>query len=72
MAIRLERSGGLIFIRGKADEPVKTQKWKKYIQPCLWLALFLMVSGALFMGPQALLSWTTINHAFRSVLTAIW
>jgi hypothetical protein len=72
MAIRLERSGGLIFIRGKADEPVKTRKLKKYIQPGLWLVLMLLVSGGLFMGPQALLTWATVTHAFRSVLTAIW
>ncbi len=72
MAIRLERSGGLIFIRGQADEPEKAKEWKKYIQPGLWLLLALLVTGVLFMGPQALLPWTTVTHAFRSVLTAIW
>lgn len=72
MAIRLERSGELFFIRGTADELEKPKEWKKYVQPGLWLLLALLVSGVLFMGPQALLPWTAVTHAFRSVLTAIW
>lgn len=72
MAIRLERSGELMFIRGTADKPEKPRTWKKYIQPGLWLVLALLVSAVLFMGPQSLLPWTTVTHAFRSVLTAIW
>jgi len=72
MAIRLERSGELIFIRGTADEPEKPRKWTKYVQPGLWLALIMLASGGLFMGPHALLEWATVSHAFRSVLTAIW
>jgi hypothetical protein len=72
MAIRLEKSGELMFIRGTADEPEKPKKWNKYIQPGLWLALIMLAGGVLFMGPHALLEWATVSHAFRSVLTAIW
>lgn len=72
MAIRLEKSGELILIRGTADEPETPKKWTKYVQLGLWLALILLASGVLFMGPDALLDWATVSHAFRSVLTAIW
>jgi hypothetical protein len=72
MAIRLERSGGLILIRGTRDEPEEPRKWIKYLQLGLWLALIMLASGVLFMGPHALLDWATVSHAFRSVLTAIW
>jgi hypothetical protein len=72
MAIRLERSGELILIRGTPDEPEKPRKWSKHIQLVLWLVLILLVSEVLFMGPDALLDWATVSHAFRAVLTAIW
>jgi hypothetical protein len=72
MAIRLEKSGELMFIRGIADEPGKSNKWNKHIQLGLWLVLIMLVGGVLFMGPHALLGWATVTHAFRSVLTAIW
>ncbi len=72
MAIRLERSGELILIRGAADEPEKPRKWRKYLQLGLWLVLIALASGVLFMGPNALLQWSTVSQAFRSVLTAIW
>ncbi len=72
MAIRLERSGELIFIRGTPDEPEKPKKWAHYIQLGLWLVLIVLAGGVLFMGPHALLGWGTVSHAFRSVLTAIW
>ena len=72
MAIRLEKSGELILIRGSADEPEKPRKWIKYVQLGLWLVLIMLASGVLFMGPHALLDWATVSHAFRSVLMAIW
>lgn len=72
MAIRLERSGELIFIRGTADEPEKPRKESKYIQPGLWLVLVMLAGGVLFVGPDPLLDWAPVNHALRSVLTGIW
>jgi hypothetical protein len=72
MAIRLEKSGELMFIRGTADDPEKSNKWNKQIQLGLWLVLIMLAGGVLFMGPHALLEWATVTHAFRSVLTAIW
>jgi hypothetical protein len=72
MAIRLERSGELMFIRGVPDEPEKPRKRNKSIQLVLWLVLIVLASGVLFMGPHAPLDWATVNHAFRSVVTATW
>jgi hypothetical protein len=71
MAIRLERSGELYFIRGVADEPEKPSKWNKRIELVLWLTLIVLASGVLFLGPHALVNWATVNHAFRAVVTAI-
>jgi hypothetical protein len=71
MAIRLERSGELYFIRGAPDEPEKPSQWNKRIELVLWLVLIALASGVLFMGPHALLNWVKVNHAFRAVVTAI-
>ena len=72
MAIRLEKSGELMLIRGMADEPEKPRQWVKGIHLGLWLVVIALTSAVLFMGPHALLDWATVNHALRSVLTAIW
>ena len=72
MAIRLERSGGLMLIRGTADEPVKPQKWNKQIQLGLWLVLIMLTGGVLFVGPHPLLTWVSVGHVFKAVLAAIW
>ena len=72
MAIRLERSGELMLIRGIADEPEKPRKQNKLITLVLWLALIVVVGGVLFVGPNAPLDWATVNHAFMSAVTAIW
>lgn len=72
MAIRLEKSGELMLIRGTADEPEKPKTRSKYVQLGLWLVLITLAGEVLFMGPHALLNWASVNHALRSVLTAIW
>lgn len=72
MAIRLERDGGLMLIRGTADEPEKPRNGKKYIKTGLWLGLIALAGGVYLMGPHALLQWATVSHELKAVLTAIW
>lgn len=63
MAIRLERSGGLYFIRGGVDEP---EPPKRRNNLGLWLALIGLVALC-FVGPQAL-DWAAANHTLRAFL----
>lgn len=69
MAIRLEKSGGLVFIKGAPDEPKTEKRRRKDLG--LWLVLIALVMGALFADSHSL-SWPVVSHAFKSVLTAIW
>ncbi len=68
MAIRLERSGGLILIHGGHEEPPKP-KWgsKRHRRLALLVALIVLVAGLLFAGPH-ILGW----HTFKALPTAIW
>lgn len=68
MAIRLERSGGLMFIRGQADEP---EKPKKNYHVGLWVMLIVLVMGALFAGPNVP-GWTLVSHTVKTVVSAVW
>ena len=72
MAIRLERSGGLIFIHG-APEDTETPKGKSKNRRRLGLllALIALVMGLLFAGPHAL-GWPAVNHTLKALLAAIW
>lgn len=68
MGIRLERSGGLIFIKGTPDAPEPPVN--KYATVGLWLALVLFVGGVLFIGPHSL-TMADITHTFKSLLAAV-
>ncbi len=72
MAIRLERSGGLFFIRGTHEEAPKP-KWsrKRRRRLALLVALDVLVVGLLFAGPH-LLGWPVVRHTLRALLTATW
>lgn len=68
MAIRLEKSGGLYFIRGAADPPAKKKWWSKSFGALgLWLMLGLFVMGVLFPYPVAA-AWPTVSHSLKGLL----
>jgi hypothetical protein len=69
MAVRLERSGGLILIHGRPDDPEPPQN-NKWAGVGLWLALIILVCGMLFIGPHAL-SLADVGHTFKSFLSAV-
>lgn len=72
MAIRLEKSGGLYFIKGSPDEPATAKQERKIWRELgLWLALIALVTGALFFGPHAP-GWPAVNHISKALLAAIW
>jgi hypothetical protein len=68
MGIRLERSGGLILIKGAPDPP--EPPLNKYATLGLWLALIILVGGILFIGPHSL-TMADVTHTFKSFLTAV-
>ena len=70
MAIRLEKSGELYFIRGTADPPAK-KKWSSRNSGGmgLWLVLALLVMGMLFPLPIAA-AWPSVSHALNGFLSA--
>jgi hypothetical protein len=65
MAIRLEKSGGLIFIHGSPDPPVQKKWWEKVpggLGP--WLALIAFVAVA--VGASQIASgWPVLAHAIK-------
>jgi hypothetical protein len=69
MAVRLERSGGLILIRGTKDEPEEPKR-DRFASVGLWLALILLVVGVMFIGPSGV-SMADVGHAFKSFLAAV-
>lgn len=72
MAIRLERSGDLIFIRGAHEEPPKPKRAIKRLRRLgLLVALIALVMGLLFAGPH-MLGWPVVSHTFKAFVTAIW
>ena len=68
MAIRLERRDGLTYIRGAPEDPEMPKRRSRNLG--LWLALIVLVTGALFV-PSNALSWTAVSHAFRAILAAV-
>ena len=69
MAYRLEKDGGLYFIRGAADPPAKKKFWNRYSGGLgLWLVLALLVMGMLFPLPIAA-ALPTVSHALKGILT---
>ena len=69
MAIRLEKSGELYFIRGSADPPAKKKGWSKSSGGLgLWLVLALLVMGMLFPLPIAA-ALPTVSHVLKGFLT---
>ena len=70
MALRLERSGELMMIRGSADEPEEPRNPNKWVQRGLWLVLIALTTGVLFVGPHPLLEWATVSNAFKYLMTA--
>jgi hypothetical protein len=69
MAYRLEKSGGLYFIRGAADPPAKNKWWSKSSGGLgLWLMLALFVAGVLFPLPIAA-AWPSLAHTLKGFLS---
>jgi hypothetical protein len=67
MAIRLEKSGGLILIRGGEDPPEKVKRTGKG----LWLVFAVCVAGILYASPLAS-GWPAVAHAMKSFLAVVW
>lgn len=68
MAMRLERSGGLIFIRGGPDEPEPPPP-KSPWGLVLWLVLMGLLGVVLFVGPDAP-GWPMVNQLYEVALAA--
>ncbi len=68
MAIRLERSGGLIFIKGAPEDPATGKRRSRNLG--LWLALIILVMGMLFV-PSNGLSWAAVSHTFKAFLAVV-
>ena len=68
MAIRLEKSGGLVFIRGVKAEPEPEKR--SNLDVYLWLALFALVLGIYFV-PAKGLDLTAVNRTFNTLLGVI-
>ncbi|MEJ2008840.1 MAG: hypothetical protein P8Z30_11910 [Acidobacteriota bacterium] len=66
MAIRLEKDGGLIFIRGGPDPPKKQGSRNMG----LWLMLAVLVMGVVFASPLAS-GWPAISHTVHGFLAAV-
>lgn len=69
MAIRLERDGDLIFVRGCPDPPKKQERRKRGLG--LWVVLVLLVAGGVFASPLAA-AWPTVLHTVKVFLAAVW
>lgn len=70
MAIRLERSGGLILIHGAPDPPSKKKWWDKRpggLGP--WILLAVLITGVLFAGSLAS-EGTAVAEAVKGLLAS--
>lgn len=65
MAIRLEREGNLIYVRGGPDPPKKQERRNVG----LWVVLALLVLGTVFASPLAS-AWPTVLHTVQGFLAA--
>lgn len=72
MAIRLEKSGGLIFVHGAPDPPVKKKTWwsKKPRGLGPWIVLALFIAGALF-AESAASEWPAVAEAVKNLIAAV-
>ncbi|TAM79483.1 MAG: hypothetical protein EPN47_16900 [Acidobacteria bacterium] len=72
MAIRLEKSGGLIFIHGAPDPPVKKKWWDKKPRGLgLWVVLTLFIAGAIFAS-QVASGLPTVANTVKGLVAAVW
>lgn len=70
MAIRLEKSGGLILIHGAPDPPSKKRWWDKKPHGLgLWIVLALFIAGAVFAA-SVQSGWPTVAEAVKGFLTS--
>ncbi len=69
MAIHVEKSGALTFVR-EADEALR-QKPKSNLDMGLFLVLVVLVAWALYFS-LGTLGLPMISHAFRGLMAAIW
>jgi hypothetical protein len=70
MAIRLERSGGLILIHGAPDPPEKKMWWtRKPRRLGLWLVLTVFIAGVVFAAP-VVSGWPVVAHTVKGLLAA--
>lgn len=72
MAMRLEKSGELMMIRGIQDELDDQAEWKTRRRKLAALLLAIaVVTATVFLGPH-MPGHEIITNAFKSVLAAIW
>lgn len=70
MAIRLERSGGLILIHGSPDPPSKKTWWdKKPGSLGVWIVFTLCIAGVLFAASVAP-EWPAIAETVKHLLAS--
>jgi len=70
MAIRLERSGGLILIHGAPDPPSKKKWWDKKPRGLgVWIVFTLCIAGVLFAASVAP-EWPAIAEAVKGLLAS--
>ncbi len=68
MAYRLEKDGGLYFIRGAVDPPAKKKLWSRNSEGLgLWVVLALLVMGMLFPLPITA-ALPTVSHALKGFM----
>lgn len=71
MAIRLEKSGGLILIRTASHDAAKQkQGTKNRRRPGAWVGLTVL-AGAVLIGMHSP-AWQAVSHTLKTLLAAIW
>jgi len=71
MAIRLEKSGGLILVRGNQEDRKAPGWWSRnHRELGLWVALAALLMAALFVPAEAL-RWEAVDHALTALLHAL-
>lgn len=70
MAIRLEKSGGLILIHGAPDPPSKKKWWDKKPRGVgLWIVLALFIAGVV-LADSVESGWPAIAEAVKGLLAS--
>lgn len=68
MAIQLQKSGNLLFIRGRPDPPERQGRtWNMG----LWLLIGLLLLGAIY-APELPSKWSAVSHTFQTLFSAVW